>query len=628
MKPFTLALSLLSLFFIPLLPAADAELRFYTREIEIPQGSSPGQLTICPVFDDKEFAYSARWDDSNRNHYRMQALMQQNGFKGTFFLNHKPDQKSMNFQKLNLLNADLGAHSMTHARIASEININRMFWEVAEIRAIIEAEADQPINSYCFSDGNFRNMTRKQMQRLIAESLQRVGYIHNMDKKFVDSLPQDLDPVSYTYYCTAGNNRSPSLVAFEKNLQKMLSDPDWQEDQPVLSMGVHVWMPNQKSWDAMESIYQKYANQEQWWYCTQTEYAAYQKLIQQADISVGQPRENHNLYTIRLPYGADIGSNVSLTLRYSEPTTGILIDGVACASRTDTEGTVFNVGPPPFASVPQLISYQPMDENPPVLSKEPIKTALTARLELSKPHTLSLTLKASPESQIENLRIRYILPPKYQTPAIQSPQPLLADETRHIELPLQLVGRGEYLWGRPFLLCQIDYLNHEQPERVYTSIFEPTVPPPLNEKYRDNSYVSTFFTDRQLWEQALLLSIPGTTLSPSLEWIGASDEERLVFNENISDMGERLRLELKNKSEEDQYFMIVSNIMSTKEGTLISKNLRYTTELYLNGQRLSPKNGDPLPVKQGENRLITIHKVNKFTGRLHHNFTYTIRGSK
>ncbi|MDF3129067.1 polysaccharide deacetylase family protein [Kiritimatiellaeota bacterium B1221] len=608
------------------LHAADVDLRFYTREIIIQDAGNAGELVPCPVLDNKDFAFTARWDDSNPKHYRMQELMQKYGFKGTFFLNHKPDHPPMNFIKLKALQADLGAHSMTHARLASELTINRMFWEVAEIRAIIEAEGDRPINAYCFSDGNYRNDVRKNMQGLIAESLQRVGYTHNVSPKFAKSLPANLDPVSTVYYCTAGNDRNPSLEHFEKTLQERLANPEWQNDEPCLSMGVHVWMSNQKAWDSMEAVYQKYGGKENWWYCSQTEYAAYQKLLQTVEISSPQKRGNDLVYQVQLPYAADIGSDVALTLCYSGSATGIRMDDAPLPYRSQKGKYFFHVSPPAFAGTPKKISYQPMSkEDAPILSDTPNETAIDATLQITGEHSLSLNLTASEKSEIKNLQVRYILPPKYASPPVATiTAPVTGTSVTHPQ-ELHEIASGEFSWGKPFLLCQIDYLNHGQPERVFTSLFEPTVLPPENMGYRDQSWVSTFFSDRKIWEDALPMSNPEADLMPALKWIGASDAERLVFNENISDMGERLREELKTQTDETNYFIIITDFESPKAGRLISRSYKHSKEVYLNGKKLSPKNGEDLIVRQGPNRLVSLHKVTKFTGRMHHSFTYEVR---
>ncbi|MDQ8209327.1 hypothetical protein QEH52_17500 [Coraliomargarita sp. SDUM461003] len=122
--------------------SADADLRFYSYEIVIEDRGHEETLSACPVYDNKEVAFTARWDDSHRNHYRMRKLMEKYGLKGTFFLNHKRGQ-SFDHEKIKGWDGAFGAHSMTHARLASELSINRMFWEVAEIRAILEAEGEK-----------------------------------------------------------------------------------------------------------------------------------------------------------------------------------------------------------------------------------------------------------------------------------------------------------------------------------------------------------------------------------------------------------------------------------------------------------------------------------------------------
>tara|TARA_R100000027_G_scaffold65887_2_gene60954 strand:+ start:9803 stop:11629 length:1827 start_codon:yes stop_codon:yes gene_type:complete len=605
--------------------SAEADLRFYTHEIVIENTGEEGELSVCPLYGDKEVAITARWDDNNPKHYRMQELMQEHGIKGTYFLNYREDRPPMDHEKLKALNADLGAHSMTHARLASEVSINQMFWEVAEIRAILEAEGDQPVNSYCFADGNYRNENRRFMQGLIAESLQRSGYTHSMSQRFAKGVGDEMDPVTSVNSCGV-NDRNPSLEKVDARMAELEASTEWKETEPCISFGVHVWMSNSKHWEAMDQIYQRYGGRDEWWYCTQTEYAAYRKMIQQYELSGPEVTADGVRYTLRVPYAADIGADVPLTLRFSDPTARALVDGQPAVIEEDEDGIVFSVAPPLSARIPQVISYQPGVDSLSYYETGKIDTALEASLELEGDSTLVLRYSIASDVVVEDLRVRYILPLKYETPSPEALPAVSGDAEAVFRKELEIIESGEYLYGNPFLLCQIDYLANGRPERVFTSLFEETVVPPQTEGHRDNSFISGLFTDRSIWDRSVAMSAVGAEKDPELTWYGAGEDERLIFNERVADVGERLKDELKSQPEGDCYFMIVTDFVSPRDGLLKGRHLSKSSEIYLNGVRLHPGEGDPIRVDKGINRLMVLGTVGKRTDRLHHQFKYVIRG--
>lgn len=291
----------------------------------------------------------------------------------------------------------------------------------------------------------------------------------------------------------------------------------------------------------------------------------------------------------------------------------------------EDDAIVFSLTPPDTAKVPRVISYQPAVGNSSYYEGGEVDTALVANLSVDEESTLKLNYRLVGDAVIEGLRLRYILPPKYDY-IPPEPLPAVAGTTEVVfEKPITVVESGEFLLGSPFLLCQIDYLADGRPERVFASFFEPRVIQAMTDGYRDNSYVSSIFTDRSIWENALPLSVVGAELPSDLEWYAADETERSVFHENVVDVGERLRGELKAKPEGERYYMIVSDLVADRDGVLRERHVGKTSVLYLNGERLEPKSGDPLLMKKGLNRLVILGKANHLTNRIHRQFNYTVR---
>ncbi|MBC2601737.1 polysaccharide deacetylase family protein [Puniceicoccus vermicola] len=620
------ALSLTS-FCSPDLFASDSDLRFYTREVRIQTSDYTGKLTLCPLYDDRELAITTRWDDSNPRHYRMLKLMGDYGFHGTLYMNHGMNgEKSLDFDQLKALDADLGAHSMTHPRLATNLSINQMFWEVAEIRAILESERDQPINSYCFSDGNFRNRARPFMQGEIAKSLQRVGYTHNVYARFAESIPDELDAVSTVSPISAGD-KNPSMKKFDQRFEQIMSDPnEWYAEAPCVSIGVHVWLYNDESWGEMEEIYKKYANRENWWYCDQSDYAAYQKLLKHTSWAVTDRKDNEVTYEIRVPYASDLGSNSPLSLRFSVPNSRVFVDGELVMARSDDEGTIFHLLPPDFAQIPREISYfRNLTNQPSQPAGSASETSLRAWLYLGANDQLQLQISNRSSVSVEEVRLSYILPPKYENPLAENLVGIASGETLKLERPLKVIGSGEYLWGVPYLLCQIDYLANGQAERVFVSTFDQAVQPPYEAGFRDDSFVSGIFTDLSISERAAELSEPGAAKLASLAWYGPTEMERLMYNRYVLATDLRLSDELESAPSGERYYFIIRELVSDQGGVLVSRSFARLKGVYLNGRKVPKSERGNIPIQPGLNRFVTIHKVNNRTDRKRDYFTYEVR---
>ena len=391
-------LIILSLLFIVKASATDLDNSYYSTDVMIKTSKKvyTPTLSVCPVYNNKDIAFSMRWDDNNKSNFKMQSLMHKYGFKGTFYINGHYFEFKNACQK----GTDLGAHSMTHPSLG-KLNTNRIFWEVAEIKPYIECRSDKPVNSYCFSYGNYSSKTNQRVGFDIAEMLQRVGYHHNTYSSFIEKYTEGLDPVSGFKQITPGD-KTPSLERFEKKLNRALVSQNWKRKDPNLSIGVHVWMKTPKAWNNMEEIFKKYSNRSDWWYCTQTDYAAYRKMFKLARITKAVRNAQQFRYKVALPYASDIGSDQPLTLSFNAIADEVLLNGKPVDFKIDGGKTRFEISPPEFARVPHSISYIKNEFNSP----EPAhadKNALKPWLYIKDFPYLTLKIKNLGSHKISNV---------------------------------------------------------------------------------------------------------------------------------------------------------------------------------------------------------------------------------
>lgn len=583
--------------------------RYYKVGVKIIPEGEIGELSVCALYENKDIAFTTRWDDSNPRHYRMQECMKTNGICGTFFLTCKPWQKPMNVKKLCQGGTDVGSHSMTHARLAAYLNYNRIFWELAESRAILESLGDKPVNSYCFADGNYRSMYNRSLEKEIALMLERSGYTHNMKHNYAERFA-DVEPVSSCYGISAGD-KNPSVEVFESRLERYLSDADWVASHPCLTLGVHVWLYSDKDWAGMNEVLAKSAGRSNWWYCTHTDYAAYVRMKRLLDIQNLGSKSDELSYELSIPFGADVGSDIPLTFAYSGGVKNILVDGKPVDYKLENGTNFFNISGSEAVLTPKQISYFPNPDNSKIF--EPgTNDVLQAWIFLENDEAV-LSLRSS--ELITDIRVSYILPLMYEPVEPLEISSMRRAEDKMVNKHL-LVTEEKYIYGRPFILCQIDYLQEGEPKRVFASCLGEANLPPFQDGYRDSTMVSGFFSIDEYRDKLKEMSKPDAPRISSLDWYGVLTEERINHNSYTLDLGKRLKPEFAKKLPESKNMYAVEyNVTLDKPKWLISQQLGNGL-VFLNGEVFVGKGRKKkIPLEKGKNRIISIHRLQPLTYR-------------
>jgi peptidoglycan/xylan/chitin deacetylase (PgdA/CDA1 family) len=231
-------------------------------------------VTPTPLWDGREWAVSSRWDDTVPENNRMREVLTEHGQRGTFYLNAwfrdwsdltaTPD--SPYARALLEGGHSIGGHSLNHPWL-SYCHRNRIFEEVAGIRMVWEAATDTPLNSFSFSYCDFRNEDEGDaVQTDIIRALERAGFYHIANEPSFEELPSEL-------------MLSPILPAdgasIDAAAEGFLADPAYRAAHPILTYSMHAVYDTPAEWAAFEHDLDRFGHRTDWWYCNQTEYAAY-----------------------------------------------------------------------------------------------------------------------------------------------------------------------------------------------------------------------------------------------------------------------------------------------------------------------------------------------------------------
>jgi hypothetical protein len=468
-------------------------------------------ITPTPLWDGREWAVSSRWDDTVPENLRMREVLTAHGHRGTFYLNawfkdwsnltSTPD--SPYGRALLQGGHSIGGHSLNHPWL-SYCHRNRIFEEVAGIRMVWEAATDTPLNSYAFSYCDFRNEDEGDaVQADIIRALQRAGFYHVANEPTFEDLPSDLI-------------LSPILPAdgasIDATAEGYLADPAYRAEHPILTYSMHAIYDTPAEWAGFERDLDRYGHRPDWWYCHQTEYAAYRyqylhtqvrsELREDLPVSdstlAAEPgattelqEDSDGTWTRRLvlerPVLLDLNDPVPLTFEIA----GVPRDAVrqvACASATcqpsDRPGANFrfHLFHDSDQALPSIITLVP-----PNTTNSALEPAPSAESELPgvgvhlfyKKGLLRLRLVNRSAFPLTACRVTYRLPLAWNGGVVQRIMPNLTPRNG-VEDFYRLPARDDdykHSAGNAFLAAQIDFRLGDRQARVHTACYLPNNDP-------------------------------------------------------------------------------------------------------------------------------------------------------
>jgi peptidoglycan/xylan/chitin deacetylase (PgdA/CDA1 family) len=452
-------------------------LRMVTQQLEItyasPAEAQQAALSFAPVCDNRTWAFSARWDDTNANSLNMHDHMVKYGLKGTFYLTQPDARQHLDAdwaKKLQAGGCSVGGHSLTHPAFA-EVPAGEVFRQVLANRIEWEDLLDTPLNSFAFPYGQFRDGKVPLLFQVTTETLQRSGYLHCVYSDFVWQNPYLAPGEICTGNQVIPGDRVVDAASFQEQLDKIVTK--WPDNYRKLGhnvfLGVHAWQPAEEL-TKLDAVFETLAHKPDWWYCSQNEWAAYSRQAVQSQLRPGPVNGETVRYTLTRPAVTELGAPVPLTVVVAKAgVRSAKLDGQPIAADARGDLSVLNLPAP--QPLPRRIGHIEMaaPPAPAECAKYPgLKCVLVADAAASK---ITLQITAAPDAPLANVAITFRLPLLHATGLLTKDlRQLAAGASATVELPLPAV-RPDASWsqGPKYYAAQVDFSTPTGPGRVWVT---------------------------------------------------------------------------------------------------------------------------------------------------------------
>ena len=468
-------------------PAAPS-LRLYSQSLEVEYATADeagrARVEFAPVYDGREWAFSARWDDCSQNSLQMRQHMAKFGLKGTFYLTQNDGKKSFGPDYCKQLmegGFSIGGHTMTHPKLP-ELNAGAIWWELCANRVAREDDTETPLNSLAFSYGQFRG-GKPEAFLAISEAVRRTGYHHCVYADFVRGNP-NLAAGEFSTGCqVVPGDRVVDAKAFQEQLDKPVSKQSqaYRAWSHCIFLGVHAWQAGEE-WNKLEAVFQTIAGKSEWWYCNQTEWAAYARQVSGSELTgeAVAAAASARRYTLTRPAPGDLGAMVPLTCVIDQVSVrGIKLDGQPVAFERRGDKTVVNLPHGQAQALPQRIGHLEMPSDAQALTDSlqcedfpGLKGLLVTDLTRQK---VSLTLEAPAAAELRNLHIRFRLPLRYESGIItRTLDDVKAGAPQTVEIALP-TPKAEAFWaeGPQYWVAEIDFTGPAGAGRLFVTRLVP-----------------------------------------------------------------------------------------------------------------------------------------------------------
>lgn len=464
---------------------APLPLRLYSQSLEITYPSAEeaasATLEFAPVYDARDWAFSARWDDCNLNSLQMRQHMAKFGLKGNFYLTQNDHKNRYGPEFCKELVQDgcaIGGHSMTHPKLTG-LNAGAIWWELLANRVAREDDTETTLNSLAFPYGQYRGSNSGAFP-VISEAVRRAGYHHCVYAEFVRNNPH-LAPGEFSTGCqVVPGDRVVNAETFRAQLDKPLRAVDsYRAWTHCIFLGVHPWQTGEE-WNKLDAIYQTLAENPRWWYCSQTEWAAYARQVSRSVLKPepGETASPLRRYALSRPVPGELGAAVPLTcVVRGAPVKAVLLDGQPASITARGDTVVLNLPHGPGVSLPQRIGHIEVPADSQALSDElqckdfpGLKACLAA-----DGHAVKLTLSAPPREELSDLHIRFRLPLQFEPGIlVHALDRIRAGTRQEIEMPLP-AAKGESFWaeGPRYWAAEIDFTGAQGSARLFVTRLEP-----------------------------------------------------------------------------------------------------------------------------------------------------------
>ena len=587
------------------------------------------KVGILPLYHGYEWAISSRWDDNIAADMKMRQTLDEHGYRGTFYLNATDGGYYGNdygliapkdYVDLGRRLADggcsIGGHSLSHPYLTCQAR-NRIFHEVMGIRADRESSTGCPINTFSFPFTEFRNdVEGDSIHRDLAELMKRSGYYQIVEPGFDQPINQGF---------LVANLLPADGRDIDEAFARILGDKALQAREPNITFNMHVWYATPEAWAKFEGQLRKYGRNPKWWYCNQSEYAAYR--YQYAHTELRSQIDGRRL-TVRLkrPALLDLNHAIPLTLQ---------ISGVQAAEIRKVDCPTATVQPlePHAAScrydlphdrsqaLPKRIASLDFKAGERDSRQNPVFADLNILFQIDGDH-LRCSLKNN-GAALNQLRATCRLPLSYE-PGIVRKTVAKVGAGQTLDLAIPLASSPEktgfkYRSGEAWFHLQLDFIRNGSPGRLHLICRKPETTDDPGYP-RDGFYVLGPLPDDEKAANDLAATIaaaadrkrtvplPGG--GPGKWIVKDAAATALLDPEYICTRGE-------SRADHPEYYLLLTRIMVDKAETLTAfSGEGRIPALYLNGRRVVR---DTLDLRAGGNDLLLVYYSgkDKFSARHH-----------
>jgi len=452
-------------------------------EIDLEDGSAALDLHIAPVYDAREWAFSARWDDCNLNSLTMREHMARVGLKGTFYLtqNDKADRFGPALcRQLMQDGCSIGGHSMTHPRLTG-LSAGQIWWELCANRISREDDTDTTLNSLAFPYGLFRDDARPEAFPIITEAVRRAGYHHCAYATFVRDNPHLAPGECSTSWQVVPGDRVVDAEAFAAQLAKPVERwPDtYRKLSHGLHLGVHPWQQGEE-WAKLDAVFQTIAGRPEWWYCSLTEWAAYarQAATARLQIDTATSTATRRRVVITRAHPGDLGDAVPLTcLARGTAVRAARLDGQPIDLRRQGDATILNLPHRPSLSPPRRIGHIeiPAEADTADARRDGADFPGLRATILPETARLTLTLEAPATADLSDIHVRFRLPLAFQ-PGVVTRTATALPAGQAITLTADLPApHPDPAWtaGPRYWVAEINATLAQEPIRLFVTRLQP-----------------------------------------------------------------------------------------------------------------------------------------------------------
>lgn len=451
-----------------------------TLEFATAADAALATVRIAALPDDKEWAFSARWDDNLPDRPQVREAMVRHGLKGTFYLTGTDLKKRFGREYARSLLAGgctIGGHTQTHARLTG-LPANAIFQEILINRLERECQTDQPVVSFAFPFGAFHDPRNAAVREAITRALVNAGFLHCVYLDFVRHNP-DLPAgvMSSGWQITAGKD-AIDLETVQAQLDRLNGKKAaYQRQSRLFFLGGQAAMDGAR-WNTLNEVLTRLADHDAWWYCNQNEFAAYERQRYRSRL---RPAAANNAasatcaFTIDRPVPSELGACVPLTLILDRPVKTAHLDQSRLETRPCGDRTLVNLPFPGDQRLPERIDMIANPLNLPALpagagSRDFPGIHVWLHL-VPAGDRLVLKLVNQTGVPLTEVRVTAMLPPSCRTAAIRDTLPPIppagAGETA---FPVIHEKTGAF-WrdGRACFAAAVDFTAAGQPGRLYAT---------------------------------------------------------------------------------------------------------------------------------------------------------------